>query len=90
MSDRQNELYRKLILTIRENADQIPCEDRAMLFDNVEGYESINRASALEAKFLCRNCPVRWLCLDYALEAKEPFGIWGGYTTEERKTLKKH
>ncbi len=30
------------------------------------------------AKTLCRDCPVRTLCLDLALERREPWGVWGG------------
>jgi WhiB family redox-sensing transcriptional regulator len=30
------------------------------------------------AKTLCVDCPVRALCLDGALERREPWGVWGG------------
>jgi WhiB family redox-sensing transcriptional regulator len=30
------------------------------------------------AKALCRDCPVRDLCLHGALERQEPWGVWGG------------
>lgn len=30
------------------------------------------------AKALCVECPVRALCLDGALERREPWGVWGG------------
>lgn len=30
------------------------------------------------AKALCQDCPVRTLCLDGALERREPWGVWGG------------
>ncbi|WP_205471119.1 WhiB family transcriptional regulator [Nocardioides sp. SYSU D00038] len=30
------------------------------------------------AKALCVDCPVRTLCLDGALERREPWGVWGG------------
>jgi WhiB family redox-sensing transcriptional regulator len=38
-------------------------------------------------KAICGGCPVRQECLAYALDAGEPFGIWGGLTTDERLTL---
>ena len=30
------------------------------------------------AKFLCQECPVQALCLEGALERREPWGVWGG------------
>ncbi len=30
------------------------------------------------AKTLCGDCPVRAMCLDGALERREPWGVWGG------------
>ena len=30
------------------------------------------------AKALCQDCPVQALCLDNALERREPWGVWGG------------
>ena len=39
------------------------------------------------AKTVCAACPVQAACRDYALSTREPFGIWGGLTENERKTL---
>jgi WhiB family transcriptional regulator, redox-sensing transcriptional regulator len=36
---------------------------------------------------VCNACPVRQECLDYALEAREGFGMWGGKTRPERQTI---
>ena len=41
----------------------------------------------LRAKDICRTCPVRRPCLDYALQIREPHGIWGGLNENERKAL---
>jgi WhiB family redox-sensing transcriptional regulator len=38
---------------------------------------------AAQARALCRECPVRQMCLDYAM-ANEAFGIWGGLDAFER------
>jgi WhiB family transcriptional regulator, redox-sensing transcriptional regulator len=37
------------------------------------------------AKAICASCPVRRPCLDYAIEIREPHGIWGGLNELERK-----
>ena len=39
------------------------------------------------AKTICRTCPVRPDCLQYALRIREPHGIWGGLNEAERKQL---
>ncbi len=39
------------------------------------------------AKEICGGCPVRRPCLDYAVEIREPHGIWGGLNESERKPL---
>jgi len=43
--------------------------------------------STREAKKVCRACEVRAECLDYALENREPWGIWGGLSDQERRQL---
>jgi WhiB family redox-sensing transcriptional regulator len=40
-----------------------------------------------EAKAICAMCDVRQLCLEFAVAAGERFGIWGGLTTLERRSL---
>jgi WhiB family redox-sensing transcriptional regulator len=39
------------------------------------------------AKQICAVCVVRRECLDYAIEIREPHGIWGGLNEAERKQL---
>lgn len=40
-----------------------------------------------DAMQVCRECPVRQECLDYALEHEERFGVWGGVSERERKAM---
>jgi len=42
---------------------------------------------AQRAKAICATCPVRRPCLDYAVEIREPHGIWGGLNEVERRQL---
>lgn len=39
------------------------------------------------AKAICRTCPVREPCLEYALRIREPHGIWGGLNEIERREI---
>jgi WhiB family redox-sensing transcriptional regulator len=39
------------------------------------------------AKQVCNRCPVLNQCLEHALEVREPYGIWGGRSEEERAAL---
>lgn len=43
--------------------------------------------SADAGKALCRACPARRRCLDWALAKGEPGGTWGGTTPEERTEI---
>src|SRR4051794_9818804 len=47
----------------------------------VDGYEARAAIAACEA------CPARQPCLDYAIAADEPGGIWGGLLPAERREL---
>lgn len=42
-----------------------------------------NRAHA--AKVVCSQCPVLANCRRHALDVREPYGVWGGLTEEERE-----
>ena len=39
------------------------------------------------AKAVCSDCTVRQPCLEFALAEGERFGIWGGLTSQERRSL---
>jgi WhiB family redox-sensing transcriptional regulator len=42
-----------------------------------------------EARQICGLCPVRKRCLDYALNNHIHHGIWGGYTTKQRRGIRR-
>jgi WhiB family redox-sensing transcriptional regulator len=42
-----------------------------------------------EAKSVCRQCPVREQCLQWALETGQDAGIWGGLSEDERRATKR-
>lgn len=39
------------------------------------------------ARRICNACPAIDACRDYALAAREPFGMWGGLTPTERRVI---
>jgi WhiB family redox-sensing transcriptional regulator len=45
--------------------------------------------SSKSARQVCARCEVRLQCLEYALNNKEQFGIWGGTSERERRRLRK-
>lgn len=42
----------------------------------------------IEAKAMCRRCPVVSQCLDWALTHGENDGVWGGMTADARRALR--
>ncbi|MDO5671528.1 MAG: WhiB family transcriptional regulator [Actinomycetaceae bacterium] len=45
------------------------------------------RRRAAAAKAICAECPVISQCREYALKTREPYGIWGGLSEEERAAI---
>lgn len=41
------------------------------------------------AKEVCKVCPVAEPCLDFALDTNQEAGVWGGYTEEERRSIRR-
>ena len=52
---------------------------------NERGSSRLRRDRA--AKTVCAGCPVRLECADYAVRAREPYGVWGGLTEEDREAI---
>ena len=44
-----------------------------------------NRDNA--AKAVCASCPVLRECAAHALTVREPYGVWGGMTEDEREAI---
>lgn len=41
------------------------------------------------AKAVCRRCPVREQCLDWAMDSGQSLGVWGGTSETERRALRR-
>jgi WhiB family redox-sensing transcriptional regulator len=65
-------------------------EDALCAQTDPEAFFPDKGGSTREAKRVCMSCEVRVKCLDYALEHDERFGIWGGLSERERRSVKKH
>lgn len=44
--------------------------------------------STREAKEVCRTCPVRLECREYAMTNGEKWGVWGGLSERERRRMR--
>jgi WhiB family redox-sensing transcriptional regulator len=42
-----------------------------------------------EAREVCRGCPVKDPCLQWALESGVDHGVWGGLTEDERRSFRR-
>jgi len=47
----------------------------------------MTREESDRAVAICTTCPVQMECLEYALEARERYGVWGGKTEKQRRQL---
>lgn len=63
-------------------------EDPELFFPIGESTAS-DRRQIDEAKAVCIRCAVRDTCLKWALDTGQDFGIWGGMSEAERRTIKR-
>jgi WhiB family redox-sensing transcriptional regulator len=47
----------------------------------------VGGAAQQAAKRICHGCVVRYDCLGEALDGRQEWGIWGGFTESERRAL---
>ena len=58
------------------------------LFFHPEGERgSARRRRAEAAKAVCGTCPVIDACREHSLAVREPYGVWGGLSEEERTAM---
>lgn len=50
-------------------------------------YAKKNTPAREAAVMVCLSCPVRYECLEDALDRQERWGIWGGFDETERRNL---
>jgi len=73
-----------LVLDLEERpwASYASCRDA-----NPELFFSGDEADMEAATTICRGCPVAAECLEWALETRVRYGIWGGTTERERRRM---
>lgn len=71
-----------------ETAGEVPCQSAPDLFF-LESENPQSRVNFNLAKGLCATCPVRGLCLEYALDAGEEHGVWGGASPNDRRLIRR-
>jgi WhiB family redox-sensing transcriptional regulator len=64
-------------------ADSASCRGSSLDF-YVDSAKKRNMPTVEACKAVCGGCPVRDTCLELAMSNKEHWGIWGGFTVEER------
>ena len=68
--------------------DHAACRDADPVLFFPAGTSAAALAQASRAKRVCEGCPVRVMCLDWALTTGREIGVWGGTVPEERRALR--
>lgn len=66
-----------------------PCtkEEPELFFPT--NYENLDHREQIEeAKAVCRKCPMKFACLEFALDTGDKFAILGGTTPPEREAMR--
>lgn len=62
-------------------------EYAACLSISVELFFPLVEQESDDAKAICGSCMVKEPCLEFAIEAGERFGVWGGLDPQERRSV---
>ncbi len=68
--------------------ERAACRDMPvdMFMPHGKGQEAIKHTA--EAKAVCRGCPVKWECLQYAVDNFERIGIYGGISFSVKSSMR--
>lgn len=53
------------------------------------GVTGLAEVQIADAKAVCQRCGVRKECLEFALATNQEYGVWGGMSEEERRTIRR-
>ena len=82
-------MFNKIAKTIEKETVEV---DKKRMTDVIEkvvdvfNNEMVTMAEKI-AKSLCNQCPLKWMCRDYAIKSNQPYGIWGGLSAQDRKLI---
>ncbi|NUS83711.1 MAG: WhiB family transcriptional regulator [Streptomyces sp.] len=67
--------------------DKASCrgEDSEVFFASSQ--TAAGQADIRHAKVICFGCPVMQACGQWAFETRQPFGVWGGVSESERRSI---
>lgn len=68
-----------------QSAGGVPCEQEPEIFfpEDFPEYQ-VRQIAIATAKRLCKSCPIKADCLEYAIETNQRYGIWAGTTATDR------
>jgi len=58
--------------------------DSSVFFHPAAERDNARRQRIADAKKICGQCPALAACREHALRVREPYGIWGGLSEDER------
>lgn len=62
-------------------------EDPSLFFHPDGERGPAREAREAAAKAICAACPVRTMCAEHALTVREPYGVWGGLSEDDRDAV---
>lgn len=72
------------VVSWRDKAACLGTDSNLFFLDN----DGRAKVVAKRAKAICARCPVQTECFDYAIETRQPYGIWGGVTKRQRRRFR--
>lgn len=66
-----------------------PVSEKPDVIDGEGGPVEVDNPDVAFARAICASCPVLADCLSWALEACVDFGIFGGFTADERREMRR-
>lgn len=75
---------------VLDDVGETPCQSNPDAFFAEDSDNTVVEAEQRRiAKALCEMCPIKNECLAYALDAGEEYGIWGGFTSYQRREMRR-